>query len=42
MRLLTVTLQHEHDVVLARQRARQVAELLDFEAHGPVPDSDLF
>lgn len=31
MRLLTVTLQHEHDVVLARQRARQVAELLGFE-----------
>src|SRR5687768_7337093 len=31
MRLLTVTLQHEHDVVLARQRARQVAGLLMFD-----------
>jgi signal transduction histidine kinase/CheY-like chemotaxis protein len=31
MRILTVTLQHEHDVVLARQRARQVAELLAFD-----------
>lgn len=31
MRLLTVTLQHEHDVVLARQRSRQVAELLTFD-----------
>ena len=32
MRLLSVNLQHEHDVVLARQRARQVAKLLAFEA----------
>lgn len=32
MRLLSVNLQHEHDVVLARQRARQVAKLLVFEA----------
>ncbi|MBV9881360.1 MAG: ATP-binding protein, partial [Gemmatirosa sp.] len=29
--LLTVDIRHEHDVVLARQRARQVAELLGFE-----------
>jgi signal transduction histidine kinase/ActR/RegA family two-component response regulator len=30
--LLTLTIQHEHDVVAARQRARQVAELLGFDA----------
>ena len=32
MRILYMTLQHEHDVVLARQRARQVAALLGCEA----------
>jgi signal transduction histidine kinase len=32
MRLLSVNLQHEHDVVLVRQRALQVARLLTFEA----------
>ncbi|HXH10675.1 MAG TPA: ATP-binding protein [Alphaproteobacteria bacterium] len=32
MRLLTVSLQHEHDVVLARRRAWQLAELLGFDA----------
>jgi signal transduction histidine kinase len=31
MRILTVALQHEHDVVLARQRARQIAALLAFD-----------
>ncbi len=31
MRVLTIALQHEHDVVLARQRARQVAALLAFD-----------
>src|SRR5215468_7349270 len=31
-RVLTVALQFEDDVVLARQRARQVAALLGFEA----------
>src|SRR5262245_46585734 len=31
MRILNVTIQHEPDVVLARQRARQIAELLGFE-----------
>jgi len=31
MRILTVSLQGEHDVVLARQRARQLAEFLDFD-----------
>src|SRR5262247_4385140 len=31
MRILRVTIQHEPDVVLARQRARQIAELLGFE-----------
>jgi signal transduction histidine kinase/ActR/RegA family two-component response regulator len=31
MRLLSVNLQQEHDVVLARQRAMQVARLLTFE-----------
>jgi signal transduction histidine kinase len=30
--LLTVSVRFEHDVVLARQRARQIAELLGFEA----------
>ncbi len=29
--ILTVPIEHEQDVVLARQRARQVAELLDFD-----------
>jgi signal transduction histidine kinase/CheY-like chemotaxis protein len=32
MRILNITLQHEHDVVLARQRARQIAALLGCEA----------
>ena len=32
MRILSITLQHEHDVVLIRQRARQIAKLLGFEA----------
>jgi signal transduction histidine kinase/CheY-like chemotaxis protein len=32
MRILSVTIQHEPDVVLARQRARQVAGLLGFDA----------
>jgi signal transduction histidine kinase/CheY-like chemotaxis protein len=32
MRILFVTLQRESDVVLARQRARQIAQLLGFEA----------
>src|SRR5438045_1648377 len=31
MRILSVHLQHESDVVLARQRARQIAGLLGFE-----------
>src|SRR5262245_31170450 len=31
MRILSVTIQHEPDVVLARQRARQIAGLLGFE-----------
>jgi signal transduction histidine kinase len=31
MRILTVRLQGEHDVVLARQRARQLAAFLDFD-----------
>src|SRR2546423_6944692 len=31
MRVLTVALQHEHDIVLARQRARQLAALLGFD-----------
>jgi len=31
MRVLTVTVQHESEIVLARQRARQLAELLGFE-----------
>ena len=31
MRILFITLQHEHHVVLIRQRARQVAKLLGFE-----------
>src|SRR5215831_2972571 len=31
MRILNVTIQHEPDVVLARQRARQIAQLLGFE-----------
>jgi signal transduction histidine kinase/CheY-like chemotaxis protein len=31
MRILYMTLQHEHDVVLARQRARQIAALLGCE-----------
>ena len=31
MHVLTLALQHEHDVVLARQRARQVAVLLAFD-----------
>src|ERR1700722_6329329 len=30
--LLSVRLQYEHDVVAARQRARQIAELLGFDA----------
>jgi DNA-binding response OmpR family regulator len=38
MRLLTVALQHEHDVVLARQRARQVAELRDFRPQAIILD----
>jgi signal transduction histidine kinase/CheY-like chemotaxis protein len=32
MRILSITIQHEADVVLARQRARQVAGLLGFDA----------
>src|SRR5215831_8756723 len=32
MRILNVTIQHEPDVVLARQRARQIAQLLGFDA----------
>src|SRR5262249_4009897 len=31
MRILHMTLQHEHDVVLVRQRARQIAALLGCE-----------
>jgi signal transduction histidine kinase/ActR/RegA family two-component response regulator len=30
--ILTVTIKYEHDVVVARQRARQIAGLLEFEA----------
>jgi len=30
--VLTVTIKYEHDVVVARQRARQIAGLLEFEA----------
>ena len=36
MRILTIALQHEHDVVLARQRARQVAALLAFDMQDQV------
>ena len=32
--ILTTELRHEHDVVLARQRARQIARLLGFDARG--------
>src|SRR5262252_5937045 len=32
LRMLTVALKFEDDVVLARQRTRQIAELLGFEA----------
>ncbi len=34
--LLTVQLRNEHDVVLARQRARQLAEILEFERQDQV------
>src|SRR5215470_667683 len=30
--VLTVTIKYEHDVVVARQRARQIAGLLEFDA----------
>ena len=32
MRILMVTLQREQDVVLTRQRARQIAQVLGFDA----------
>ena len=32
MRLLRMTLQREPDVVFSRQRARQIAQLLGFDA----------
>src|SRR5215471_17278319 len=32
MRILTVSINHESDVVLARQRARQIAGLLGYDA----------
>jgi len=31
MKLLTMDLQYEHDVVMARQRARQIAAALKFD-----------
>ena len=31
-RIVSVAVRHEHDVVLARQRARQIARLVGFEA----------
>jgi signal transduction histidine kinase/CheY-like chemotaxis protein len=34
--LLTVGIRYEHDVVLARQRARQICELLGFSQHDQV------
>ena len=34
--IISLPIQHEQDVVLARRRARQIAELLRFDAQGQV------
>jgi len=36
IRIMTVALRHEHDIVSARQRARQIAALIGFDAQDQV------